>query len=104
MMTRHIFRMAPLALVAGLAGPQAVSAQQGCAPRDAVVSRLADRFGEVPQSIGLTTNNHMIEVFAAPETGSWTITVTTAGGLTCLLASGQAWEAVPPAATAGQGT
>ena len=33
-----------------------------------------------------------MEVFASPETGTWTITVTTAAGMTCLVASGQAFE------------
>jgi hypothetical protein len=34
----------------------------------------------------------MVEVFASTTTGSWTITVTNASGLTCLVASGQAFE------------
>lgn len=68
-----------------------------CAPRDVVVDRLADRFGESRQSIGLGANNAVVEVFASPETGTWTITVTTPQGLTCLVASGQAFEAMAEA-------
>lgn len=67
------------------------SAQTACAPRDAVVTRLAERYGETRQSMGLGANNAVIEVFAS-VTGSWTITVTTANGTTCLVASGQAFE------------
>ncbi len=73
---------------------------QNCAPRDLVVERLADKYGETRQSMGLGANNNMMEVFASLETGSWTITVTTAQGVTCLVASGQAFEelaeALPP--------
>ena len=63
-----------------------------CADRDRVVERLATGYGETRQSIGLGANNAVIEVFASLETGTWTITVTTPQGLTCLVASGQAFE------------
>ena len=66
--------------------------QNNCAPRDLVLERLADRYGETRQSMGLGANNAVIEVFASPDTGTWTITVTTPNGVTCLVASGQAFE------------
>ncbi len=67
---------------------------QNCAPRDAVLTQLANRFGESRQSIGLGANNAVVEVFASAETGSWTITVTLTNGMTCMVASGQSYEAV----------
>ena len=42
--------------------------------------------------MGIGANNAIVEVFASDQTGSWTITVTAPGGLTCLVASGQAFE------------
>jgi len=36
----------------------------------------------------------MVETFASSETGTWTITVTLANGTTCLVASGQNYEAL----------
>ena len=57
-----------------------------------VVTRLAESYGEVRQSIGLGTNNSIVEVFASNETGTWTITVTSPSGITCLVATGQAFE------------
>ncbi len=69
-------------------------AQTGaCAPRDMVVQRLADAYGETRQSVGLGANNMVVEVFASGTSGSWTITVTGSDGVTCLVASGQAYEA-----------
>lgn len=65
---------------------------RNCAPRDAVIDRLAEGYGETRQSIGLGANNAVVEVFASDETGTWTITVTTPNGLTCLVASGQSYE------------
>ncbi|MFK7875993.1 MAG: hypothetical protein AB8B71_09475 [Paracoccaceae bacterium] len=78
----------------GTLSAHTATAQQGrnCAPREAVVDRLADGYGESRQSMGLGANNQVVEVFASSETGTWTITVTTPNGLTCLVASGQAFE------------
>lgn len=67
-------------------------ARPACGERDSVVDRLADKFGETRQSIGLGANNAVVEVFASQDTGTWTITVTMPSGVTCLLASGQAFE------------
>lgn len=77
-----------------LAADQVAAQQQGnCAPRDVVLQRLNENYGETRQAIGLGANNAIVEVFAA-ETGSWTITVTFPNGATCLVASGQAYEAL----------
>lgn len=75
---------------------QGAHAQQRghCAKRAAVVDRLANKYGETRQSMGLGANNAVIEVFASQESGTWTITVTTATGMTCLIATGQAFESM----------
>lgn len=65
---------------------------RNCAPRPMVLERLAGDYGETRQSIGLGANNAVVEVFASSVTGSWTITVTLASGLTCLVAAGEAFE------------
>ena len=76
---------------------------QRCGPRTAIVEKLAQKYGETRQSMGLAANNAVIEVFASDDTGTWTITVTGTNGLTCLVASGQAYEqlaeALPAAGT-----
>ena len=83
-------------LFAGLAlatSAQTAAAQgQNCAPRDLVVKRLTEKYGESRQSIGMGQQGMVMETFASGETGSWTITVTTANGMTCLVASGQSYE------------
>ena len=92
-----IFRFGTLTAASALylAATGDVAAQgRNCAPRAAVVERLATGYGETRQSVGLGSNNAVVEVFASTETGSWTITVTMPGGLTCLVASGQSYEAV----------
>lgn len=78
-----------------LSTPFAAQAQgQNCAARDSVIERLASKYGESRQSIGMAPKGRVIEVFASLETGTWTITVTLPDGTTCLVASGQSYEAL----------
>jgi hypothetical protein len=90
------FGLIAFAAAAGLFALDAGTAQaeelRNCAPRDAVIDRLATGYGESRQSMGLGANNQVVEVFASHETGTWTITMTMPSGLTCLVASGQAFE------------
>jgi hypothetical protein len=55
---------------------------------------LAENWGESRQSIALDASDSMVELFASPETGTWTLTVTQPGGPTCMIASGHAFEKV----------
>jgi hypothetical protein len=101
-MTRDLIA-ASLGLGALLAatGPAFSQPAGNCAMRQNVIDRLASAYGETRQSIGLGANNQVVEVFASPETGTWTITVTNPSGLTCLVASGQAFEDVARETVAG---
>ncbi|MEM7471805.1 MAG: hypothetical protein AAF340_10675 [Pseudomonadota bacterium] len=85
-----------LGFVAVLAASQATFAQNNnrCAERSKVIERLAGKFGESRQSIGMAANNSVVEMYASEETGTWTITVTHANGVTCMVAAGNAYEAV----------
>ncbi|MFP7569866.1 hypothetical protein [Marivita sp. S2033] len=85
-------KLAVLATALLLAIPHESNAQETCAPRAQVLERLADIYSETRQSIGLGQNNTLLEVFASMDTGSWTITVTSPSGVTCLIASGLAFE------------
>lgn len=88
--------MLSAAIIAVSAEASAQTARK-CAPRAAVVSKLAEGYGETRKSVGLGANNTMVEVFASSQTGTWTITITAPGGLTCLVASGQSFEQVADA-------
>lgn len=82
------------ALTAGVVAVVAATPARSatCAPRDTVIDRLANQFGETRRGLGVGTKNRVVEIFASPESGSWTITVTMPNGTTCLIASGQDWE------------
>lgn len=71
----------------------AAQAQTGnCSDHETMVRHLAEGWGESRQSIALDASNAVVELFASPETGTWTLTVTRPGGPTCMIASGHAFE------------
>jgi hypothetical protein len=86
------------ALSLGFAGlilwTDSAAANPPCAPRADVVAHLGQKYSETRRSMGLAANSTVMEVFASEATGTWTITVTTPQGITCLIASGQSFEAV----------
>lgn len=69
-----------------------------CAEREMVVAELTDRYGEEVRGMGLAHQNRIVEVFVSEETGTWTITVTSPNGTTCLMAAGQHFAAMAPTA------
>jgi hypothetical protein len=67
------------------------ASRNACGPRETIVASLA-KYAETPAAMGLTAQGTLLEVFAAPS-GSWSIIVTTAHGISCLVAAGDAWAA-----------
>lgn len=87
-MKRNLLAAFVAALILGV-GPASAEGNSNCAAHNVVLERLADRFGESRQMIGLSANIAVLELFVNTETGSWTIAVTHPGGDTCLVASGE---------------
>lgn len=85
--------LAACVLMPGLAAAQS----QRCEDRDKIIGILADKYGESRRAIGLTAKGAVVETYASEASGSWTITVTFPDGRTCLLASGQSFEALQDA-------
>ena len=78
--------------------PQTPSSQ--CAPRADVLQALGSKYGEARRAIGIAGQTNVMELFANPETGTWTITATAPNGSMCLLASGSNLEFVTDPAPA----
>ena len=70
------------------------AAAQNCAPRDDVLNHLSERFGETRQSIGITSGNRVVEMFASTDSGTWTITITTTEGATRIIGAGDNFERI----------
>lgn len=69
------------------------AAAQNCAPLDQVAQGLTDQYGETVQASGLAGNGAYVMWWGNPETGTWTVTATNPDGMTCLVASGEAFDA-----------
>lgn len=70
------------------------AAQAGCAPRAAILERLAAQYDEVPIAAGLTSGALLIEVLASADGASWTIIATSPDGTACLISAGEGWRGV----------
>jgi hypothetical protein len=92
--TRFLFGL--LAVFAAEAAAAQATHSMICGARDQIVAQLGSRYGEQVRSMGLAPRNRIVEIFASDETGSWTITITSADGTTCLMASGDYFEMLPP--------
>ena len=75
------------------ASQPALAAPRTCAAHTEVIERLAQRYGETLQSMGMHSSDGLLEVYASEATGTWTILVTSPDGTACLVAAGQMWEA-----------
>lgn len=62
-----------------------------CGSRAGILDQLKEKYGEAPRGIGLTDRGAVIELLAA-EDGSFTILLTMANGVACLIVTGQGWE------------
>jgi hypothetical protein len=53
---------------------------------------LGRQFGEQPASTGLADDGSIMQVFAAPASGTWTIVTVDPDGMACVLAAGKGWQ------------
>lgn len=65
-----------------------------CGPYAVTVARLASRYGETLQGLGVASADSVVTVFANARTGTWSILATDTAGLACLVAAGQSWVGV----------
>jgi len=92
-MFKRILTAGVLFAIAGVAAP---AYGQSCALRDTLVTRLQDQFGEGLAAGGLRSDVQVLEIWAAPDTGTWTVLMTRADGIACILASGTNWHQQDP--------
>ena len=78
--------------VLALTLPMAAHAANNCVPRDALIERLESKYGEQYAGGGLQNAERVFEVWFSKGDGSWTILMTRADGLSCIMASGTNWQ------------
>ena len=87
---KHIIISALIALA-----PVTSHASTQCAPHDAAVVHLADKFKETRRMVGLDANGNMFEIFAS-DNGTWSAVLTTPDGISCMVGSGDNYELHSP--------
>jgi hypothetical protein len=65
-------------------------AQQMCSSRIDVVEHLYTNYKEHSIGMGLTHNGTVTELLVSP-TQTWTIIITKTNGISCIVATGEAW-------------
>lgn len=85
-------RLIPFALLAGPVAAESPIAEVICIPRAELVQRM--RGAEISGS-GLRDTETVLEVWTKAS-GDWTLVQSYADGTACILAMGEAWEAVIP--------
>lgn len=77
-----------------LALPKPAGAQvPNCGPREIIVERLtSEKFKEQQAGLGQMSASIILELWRNPDTGTWTVITTHANGMSCLRASGDAWQ------------
>ncbi|MCP5082165.1 MAG: hypothetical protein GY948_10765 [Alphaproteobacteria bacterium] len=81
-------------LLAAFASPNIAEARSFCAPRDNIVKILDKRFSEKRQAIGLANQKGLVELYVSAG-GTWSMVRTNVQGVSCVIASGHAWEQAP---------
>ncbi len=70
------------------------SAQAVCGDHSKFVDLLGTAYAETAVAMGLTSAGAVIEVLTS-ATGNWSILLTYPNGVTCMVAAGDKWEALP---------
>jgi hypothetical protein len=63
-------------------------AQGNCTTRAALTVALATSYSEAPVIMGITSTGAVLELWANPETGTWTVLTVTPDGVACIRATG----------------
>ncbi|MBV1868438.1 MAG: hypothetical protein KUG69_11120 [Marinosulfonomonas sp.] len=84
-------RILTAGLLFGMAatGPPAHAAS--CGDRETLIDRLETQFSEQLIAGGLQSVQSVVEVWASPETGTFTVLVTNTQGISCVLTTGNNW-------------
>ena len=90
-MMRSLLTAAGFAAVMLTAAPS--PAQIICGQHADVTKKLETNYKEQPVGMGLSSDGGLIEIYSS-QRGTCRFLVTRPGGITCLVAAGDSWEAV----------
>jgi len=88
MLNRIMWCLAFTSPLLGLTTPS--YANSVCENRESIVVKLQEMYNESHVASGLESGSKMVEIWTG-ENGSWTILITRASGISCVVASGNNW-------------
>jgi hypothetical protein len=83
--------LSSLLLCSAIVSQPAEAAPKLCGDRDQILEGLRQVHDEIPQALGLSGDGGVIEVLVSPQ-GGWTMLITYPRRLTCVVATGEAWQ------------
>ena len=89
-------RLIQVALVAAFYVSGPAPTQPQCAPRDALLEQLETSYGEVPAGSGVIHAGVLLEIVITPDGATWSMVLTSPGGISCLVATSEGWRTVEP--------
>jgi len=88
-------RLMTTGLLFGMAATAPPATAQGCAPRDYIVDKLENRYAESLAGAGLQGRSQaLLELWSNPESGSFTVLLTSPEGLSCIISHGSDYFAI----------
>lgn len=81
-----------LAALAALFACPATAQGTKCLPRSLLVADLEAKYGERLTGGGLQNPQQLLEVWTSPISGSFTVFITRADGMACVMATGKHWQ------------
>ncbi len=68
--------------------------KQPCGPRRVIAAHLGMVYGERPAAYGIEAHGLVLEIFARPDGESWTALLSHPDGKSCLIYTGESWQAL----------
>jgi hypothetical protein len=95
-------RIALAAALVALSLPAAAQESAGlqCHDAQAIAKALDEKYHEAPVGLGLESAGNLVQVYASEDGETWTIVATMPTGVSCIVAAGTRWEALPVGAPA----
>lgn len=83
---------AALVAATSFTATDAVAQANKCLPRHALVKNLEKKYNEQLTGGGLQNPQQLLEIWASPKSGSFTVFITRADGMACIMATGKHWN------------
>jgi DNA-binding MarR family transcriptional regulator len=89
---RVLARLGAFLVLAACCGGAEAQQRVPCTRVAGLMAGLAENYHEKPVAMKLQPDGLLLEIFASPDTGTWTAVTVTPTGLACVVATGKGWQ------------